>query len=109
MRRVARRADGRLPVVQPGAAVFDPGAINVPMAEVRRLAAEEGRDPSRLGMIPRVYPTAAGTAENNVEALVRSEQQAGVEHAFVELMNVARDIDHSLEIVHRVLDLARGT
>ncbi|MFE2038818.1 hypothetical protein ACFXBB_37485 [Streptomyces scopuliridis] len=42
------------------------------MAEVRRLAAEEGRDPSRLGMIPRVYPTAAGTVESIVEALVRS-------------------------------------
>ncbi|MGW2512873.1 hypothetical protein ACWC0A_26465 [Streptomyces scopuliridis] len=59
---------------RPSGRGFDPDAINVPMAEVRRLAAEEGGDPSRLGMIPRVYPTAAGTVENIVEALVRSER-----------------------------------
>jgi probable F420-dependent oxidoreductase len=105
MRRVARRADGWLPVVTPGTGEFDPAAITVPMNRIRQLAGAEGRDPGELGMILRVYPGEAATVENVVDTIVRAEHEAGVTHAFVELMNIAADIDHALEIVSRVLTM----
>jgi alkanesulfonate monooxygenase SsuD/methylene tetrahydromethanopterin reductase-like flavin-dependent oxidoreductase (luciferase family) len=59
MRRAARRADGWLPVARPGWREWGFGAeaINGPMDEVRWLSAAEGRAPSGLGVILRVYST----------------------------------------------------
>ncbi|WNI21426.1 MULTISPECIES: TIGR03619 family F420-dependent LLM class oxidoreductase [unclassified Streptomyces] len=107
MRRVARRADGWLPVVQPGSGPFTPDAVNVPMAEVRRLAAEAGRDPSGLGMVLRVYPTTEATLDEVVGAITGAGRETDVDHCFVELMNIAHDVDHALELVRTVLDRAR--
>jgi probable F420-dependent oxidoreductase len=103
MRRVARRADGWLPVVIPGAGPFVPAAITAPMTEIRRLAVEEGRDPSEFDMVLRVYPTATASVEDVVDFIARAEREAGVTHAFVDLMNIAEDIDQALEITGRVL------
>jgi probable F420-dependent oxidoreductase len=108
MRRAALRADGWLPVHRPGAQDFDASAINIPMAEVKRIAAEEGRDPSQLGMILRVYPTADGSVEDVAESIVRAEQETEVDHCFVDLMNTAKDVDQALDVVNRVLELVRG-
>ncbi|MDT0571797.1 LLM class flavin-dependent oxidoreductase [Streptomyces sp. DSM 3412] len=107
MRRVARRADGWLPVVQPGAGHFDPDAIDVPMAEVRRLAAEEGRDPAQLDMILRVHPLAEAGFEDMVEASTRAAAETDVTHCFVELMKVADDVDQALDLANRVLKATR--
>ncbi|WP_328582249.1 TIGR03619 family F420-dependent LLM class oxidoreductase [Streptomyces sp. NBC_00370] len=111
MRRAARRADGWLPVVRPGSAAgwaFDAAQINVPADEVRRLAAEEGRDPAGLGLILRVYPTEEATVEQVAEAIAGAERETAVDHAFVDLMEIATDIDQALDIVGRVLELSRG-
>jgi probable F420-dependent oxidoreductase len=107
MRRVARRADGWLPIVTPG--VVDPvAAIATPMAHIRAMAEEAGRDPGQLGLILKVYPAATASLEAIADTIVRSEQKAGVDHAFVDLMYMARSIDHGLEIMSGVLELARG-
>jgi len=109
MRRVARRADGWLPVVLPGAMDIDPVAnIAKPMAHIRELAQEAARDPGELGMILRVYPTAAATLEDIADAIVQAERKAAVDHAFVDLMYLAKNYDHALEIMNRLLELARG-
>ncbi|HEV7650431.1 MAG TPA: LLM class flavin-dependent oxidoreductase [Actinophytocola sp.] len=63
-RRIARRADGWLPVYRPGTSPFDPEkTITAPLARLRHLAEEEGRDPKNLGTVLRVYPVADGTVE----------------------------------------------
>ncbi|AWS48975.1 TIGR03619 family F420-dependent LLM class oxidoreductase [Streptosporangium sp. 'caverna'] len=111
MRRAARRADGWLPVVRPGSAAweFSPAAVNDPVDRLRNMATEQGRDPSQLDLILRVYPTAEGTVDQVVDAITGAEQHTPVEHAFVDLMEIAEDVDHALEIVNQVLERSRNT
>jgi alkanesulfonate monooxygenase SsuD/methylene tetrahydromethanopterin reductase-like flavin-dependent oxidoreductase (luciferase family) len=89
--------------VVPGRQACDPAAITAPMRQVEAFAAEHGRDPGELDMILRVYPQGAATVDDTVEFLVRAEREAGATHAFVELMNLAEDVDRALEIVDRVI------
>ena len=108
MRRVAGRADGWMPGIAPGLWPVDPAvAIAGPMAQIRALAEEQGRDPGELGMILRVYPAAAASLEEIVSAIVRAREEAGVDHAFVDLMYQATSVDHALELTGRILDLVR--
>jgi probable F420-dependent oxidoreductase len=109
LRRAARRADGWLPVVRPGSGEreFSAAAINGPVDEVRRLAAEEGRDPAQLDMILRVYPTAQGSVEQIVEAIVGADRETSVDHVFVDLMEITENIDQALDVVGRVLEQSR--
>ena len=111
MRRAARRADGWLPVVRPGSGTweFSAAAINGPVSQLRIMAAEQGRDPSRLGLILRVYPTAEGTVDQVVDVITGAGQCTAVEHAFVDLMEVAKDVDHALEIIKQILERSRST
>ncbi|MER6141657.1 TIGR03619 family F420-dependent LLM class oxidoreductase [Streptomyces sparsogenes] len=106
LNRVARRADGWLPIaVPPGP--FDPEAAVVrPMRRIRETAEREGRDPAALDVILRVNPTSAATAEDIVTVLARAEAEAGVRHAFVDLTYAAKDVDQALEEAGRVLDRA---
>jgi probable F420-dependent oxidoreductase len=103
MQRAARRADGWLPVLVPGRMAFDAAAVTVPMTAIRAMAAEAGRDPADLGMILRVYPQGDAGVADVLEFLDRAGREAGVDHAFVELMNIADDVDQGLEIVSQVL------
>ena len=104
MRRTARRAEGWLPVVRPGLSgrEFSAVAVSGPVSEVRRLAAKEGRNPSRLDVILRVYPTKEATVEQVVEAIVGTERDTEVEHVFVDLMEVATGVDEALEVAYRI-------
>jgi probable F420-dependent oxidoreductase len=111
MRRAARRADGWLPVVRPGSSgtwEFSAASINGPVDVLRKMAEEHGRDPSQLGLILRVYPTAEGTVGQVIDAIAGAEHQTPVEHAFVDLMEIARDVDHALEIVSQILERTRN-
>ncbi|WP_297543308.1 TIGR03619 family F420-dependent LLM class oxidoreductase [Amycolatopsis sp.] len=103
MRRTARRADGWLPVVVPGLMEFDADAITAPMNQIGKLAAEHGRDPGNLDMILRVYPQGNGTADDVVEFLTRAAREAGITHAFVDMMNIATEVDQALDIVDRLV------
>jgi probable F420-dependent oxidoreductase len=107
-RRIARRADGWLPVHRPGTSPFDPETtITAPLARLRRLAEEEGRDPKNLGTVLRVYPVADGTVEECADTLRRAEHDTETGHAFVDLQCIADNIDHALDLAHRILDGAR--
>jgi probable F420-dependent oxidoreductase len=107
-RRIARRADGWLPVHRPGTGPFDPEkTVTNPLAHLRRLAEEEGRDPASLGTVLRVYPVAGATVEDCVDPLRRAEQETETGHAFVDLQSVAENVDHALSLAHRIVDGAR--
>ena len=108
VRRVARRADGWLPVYRPGTREFDPEAtIAAPLARIRKLAAAQGRDPASIGTVLRVYPVAGVSARECATALVRAEREAGTDHAFVDLQCLAESVDHALELAGRILEHAR--
>jgi probable F420-dependent oxidoreductase len=108
LRRVARRAAGWLPVHRPGAGEFDPAAsITTPLNHIRQLAEAEGRDPATIGSVLRVYPVEGVSADECADVLVRAEQEAGTEHAFVDLQCLAESVDHALELSERILTRAR--
>lgn len=106
--RVARRADGWLPVHVPGRGPFDPAAINAVLGRIRELAANEGRASESLGAVLRVYPTAESPLEDVVDTIVRAQRDTDIQHCFVELMNVAETVDQALEMAHAVLQRVRG-
>src|SRR5690606_38337092 len=108
LRRVARRADGWLPVHVPGASGFDPAALNGTMAEIRRHAAEAGRDPAELGAVLRINLVSPENLDETVETIKRAQAETEIDHVFVELMNLAKDVDQALEFAEQVLRLARG-
>lgn len=103
--RVARRADGWLPVATPGARPVDPASITQPMAHLRNLAAQAGRDPAALRMILRLNPTRRATVQDVAGAIDLLGEKASVEHCFVDLMNLAATVDDALETAARVLEL----
>ncbi|MGY0058196.1 TIGR03619 family F420-dependent LLM class oxidoreductase [Streptomyces sp. LZ34] len=103
-RRVARRAAGWLPIaVPPGP--FDPEAAVVrPMEHIREAAEREGRDPAALDAILRVNPTSEATVRDIATVLARAEEEAGVRHAFVDLIYLAKDVDQALDLAQQVLE-----
>jgi probable F420-dependent oxidoreductase len=106
LRRVARRADGWLPIAVPPAP-FDPEAAVVgPMASIREAAEREGRDPAALDAILRVNPSSEASVADITTVLARAEGEAGVGHAFVDLIYVAKDVDQALDLAQRILDRA---
>ncbi|MDT0549751.1 MULTISPECIES: TIGR03619 family F420-dependent LLM class oxidoreductase [Streptomyces] len=108
LRRVARRADGWLPIAVPPAP-FDPEADVVrPMELIRETAGREGRDPAALDAILRVNPYAEASVEDIATVLARAEAEAGVGHAFVDLIYLAKDVDQALDLAQRILDRANG-
>ena len=105
---IARRADGWLPVHRPGTGPFDPAeTITGPLADLRQLTEREGRDPASLGTVLRVYPVAGATVEDCVDTLRRAEQETETDHAFVDLQSIAENVDHALDLAHRILNGAR--
>ncbi|AGP54829.1 TIGR03619 family F420-dependent LLM class oxidoreductase [Streptomyces rapamycinicus] len=112
MRRVARRADGWLPivVVPAGSGAPDPiAALAERLPGVREAVEREGRDPAAFDTILRVNPSADASVEDIATALVRAEREAGVQHAFVDLIYLGKDADQALDLVQRVLERARAS
>jgi probable F420-dependent oxidoreductase len=110
LRRVARRADGWLPVTAPGAGEFDPAAaITGPLARIGGLAQEYGRDPAAIGAILRVYPVGTASLDDIVTTIVRTGRETDVDHVLVDLMNIAKDTDHALDLASRILESARAS
>jgi probable F420-dependent oxidoreductase len=109
MRRVARRGDGWLPaVLLPGMTDLD-AAVNQPLAVIRGMAEEAGRDPATLDMILRIYPTerADSVVDEVADMIKRVEDQTEVRHVLVDLMYQADSVDGLLERVSGVLSRAR--
>lgn len=107
LRRIARRADGWLPVAVPGAVVFDPASVNEPLARIRALAEGYGRDPGAVDVVLRINPTATASLDDIVATVVRAGDETDVDHVFVELMYIAEEVDQALELAGRILDAAR--
>ncbi|MEV1292589.1 TIGR03619 family F420-dependent LLM class oxidoreductase [Pseudonocardia sp. NPDC049635] len=84
-RRIARRADGFLPVVTPGVRDLD-AAVARPWAELRAAAAEAGRDPAAIGAVLRVNLPPGSTVADAASTLCRVRDETEVPHAFVDLM-----------------------
>jgi probable F420-dependent oxidoreductase len=109
MRRVARRADGWLPaLVLPQFTDVD-AAVNQPLAAIRAMAVEEGRDPGTLDMILRIYPTVRtdSVVDDVVEVVKRVEAETEVRHVLVDLMYQADDVDGLLKLAAGILSAAR--
>ncbi|MFH9119694.1 TIGR03619 family F420-dependent LLM class oxidoreductase [Streptomyces globisporus] len=107
LNRVARRADGWLPVTVPGAGAFDASAVNGPLARIRDLAEEYGRDPGTIDTVLRVNPTATASLDDIVTTIARTGKETDIGHVFVDLMYIAGDVDHALELAEKVLSAAR--
>ncbi|MFF8880804.1 TIGR03619 family F420-dependent LLM class oxidoreductase [Streptomyces flaveolus] len=107
MERIARRANGWMPVVQPGAQEFDARLINGPMAEIRNIAQQNDREPAELDVILRIYPTADGTLANVLECIEKVRDETDVSHVLVDFMNIAADVDHTLSLAESVLTANR--
>jgi probable F420-dependent oxidoreductase len=109
-RRAARRGDGILPVAvtYPGFK-FDPvSSLNAPLEQVRRLAADAGRDPASIDAILRINPTAESTVEEVVDVILRTRDETDVDHVFVDFVYPAdQGVDQALEMLQRTLELAR--
>ncbi|ATL85688.1 TIGR03619 family F420-dependent LLM class oxidoreductase [Streptomyces samsunensis] len=112
MRRAARRADGWLPVAIVPAAPGDPdpiAALAGQLAGVREAVEREGRDPAAFDAILRINPNADASVDDIATALVRAEREAGVQHAFVDLIYLGKNTDQALDLVQRVLERARAS
>ncbi|WP_007023196.1 TIGR03619 family F420-dependent LLM class oxidoreductase [Saccharomonospora iraqiensis] len=107
MRRVAQRADGWLPAHVPEWGPFDPAEVTEPMTRIRELAREAGRDPAELDTVLRVYPWGTESMDGVLDAVASAGPDTGIDHVFVELMNLAGTVEQALEIVDRVLRAAR--
>ncbi|QRP45146.1 TIGR03619 family F420-dependent LLM class oxidoreductase [Amycolatopsis sp. FDAARGOS 1241] len=105
MRRVARRAAGWLPAVVPPHMTDLDSAVTKPLATIRELAAEAGRDPSELDAILRIYPTerSSEVVAQVADTIKRVEQETEVRHVLVDLMYQADDVDDLLGLVEGVL------
>ncbi|MER7007519.1 TIGR03619 family F420-dependent LLM class oxidoreductase [Dactylosporangium sp. NPDC000555] len=103
LRRAARRADGWLPTGLP------PAAVGGTLTRLRQMTADAGRDPSAMGCTFQVG--VASTAEvppqrrkpytGSVDQIVGDIAQlaeAGVDHVFVTVPNVARDMDEYVDV-----------
>ncbi|MFD8379631.1 TIGR03619 family F420-dependent LLM class oxidoreductase [Streptomyces sp. NPDC059679] len=104
LRRVARRADGWLPIVVPPAPFDAQAAVIGPMTTIREAAEREGRDPAALDAILRVNPSSEATVRDITTVLARAEAEAGVDHAFVDLIYLAKDVDQALDLAQRILE-----
>ncbi|TDV41008.1 TIGR03619 family F420-dependent LLM class oxidoreductase [Actinophytocola oryzae] len=109
MRRVARRADGWLPAVALPQFTDLDAAVNQPLAAIRAMATEAGRDPAALDMILRIYPTVrTDTVVDDVAAMIaRVEAETEVRHVLVDLMYQADDVDTLLKLIEATLAKAR--
>ncbi|MFB6725325.1 TIGR03619 family F420-dependent LLM class oxidoreductase [Kribbella sp. NPDC056345] len=105
--RVARRADGWLPVMVP------PAQIGTTLTELRKQAEEYGRDPESVraiavvalgGEFVRVAPAERAPYQGSVEQIMgdlAELAEVGVDEAVLTLPTVARDIEEYSDLLKR--------
>ncbi|MEJ8277344.1 TIGR03619 family F420-dependent LLM class oxidoreductase [Pseudonocardia spirodelae] len=101
-RRIAERADGFLPVATTDTTDLD-AAVPRPWAQLRAAAVAAGRAPDAVGAVLRVNPRPGQSAADAAAVLRRAAADTDVEHAFVDLMHLARDTGGALAAVEEVL------
>jgi probable F420-dependent oxidoreductase len=104
IRRIATRADGFMPgVVLPFATDLD-SLVNQPLARIREVAKEHGRDASGMDVILRIYPMQADDVTDKVIDMIRrTAEETDVDHVLVDLMYQVSDVDGALKRVEAVL------
>jgi hypothetical protein len=91
----------------PGEVDLD-AAVNQPLAQIRSLAAEGGRDKGELDVILRIG-LATHTEPAAITGLIeRIEKETSVRHVIVELMSQTGDVDSALEDVRTILSGVRS-
>lgn len=102
--RVARRADGWLPVaVVPGH--FDTAETTRTLAGIRDEAERCGRDPGSVGAILRINQTPAATV-NDIADAIKTSEYIGIDHAFVDL-RFPTTSEEALDLTERVMHNSR--
>lgn len=103
--RVARRADGWLPVaVVPGH--FDAAETSRTLAGLRDEAERAGRARDSVDAILRINPTPAATVDDIADA-IRASEDIGIDHTFVDIRFQA-DITDALRRAERTIAKARA-
>ncbi|MCO8302852.1 MULTISPECIES: TIGR03619 family F420-dependent LLM class oxidoreductase [Streptomyces] len=112
VRRMARRADGWLPVAVIPAKSGSPdpvAALTEQLGGVRAAVEREGRDPAAFDAILRINPGVGASVDDIATTLVRAGREAGIQHAFVDLVYLAENPGQALDLVQRVLERARAS
>jgi probable F420-dependent oxidoreductase len=108
MRRIALRADGWIPVVVlPGEVDLD-AAVNQPLARIRSLAAEVGRDKGELDVILRIVPVMRTEPAEIIGFIERVEKETTVRHVMVDLLSQTGDVASALEDIRTILSGVRS-
>ncbi|MFG2357476.1 TIGR03619 family F420-dependent LLM class oxidoreductase [Streptomyces sp. NPDC048521] len=108
LRRVARRADGWLPLcVVPSYVDID--GLAAQRALLDRLATEAGRDPEKIDTVLRVNIDAGTPTTDVADTIKRIHERTGIDHFMVDSMYDVATVDGSLAHARDVLELvAKG-
>jgi probable F420-dependent oxidoreductase len=102
LRRIGRRADGWLPAGRlPGA--IEPEYFLGQRHIIQRAAAEAGRDGDEIRTVLRLNAPAGTKVSEIVAALDRVSGRTGIDDFFVDLANVAANVDEMLDIAAHIL------
>jgi probable F420-dependent oxidoreductase len=104
LRRVARRADGWLPVWSIPEA-FPADVLTTTLAKLRADAEEAGRDPRALGVALRVNAAPDTKPEAIAESLAKIVPLLDPDHTFVDISYLTSSIDEHIDLTGRLLDL----
>jgi probable F420-dependent oxidoreductase len=103
LRRIGRRADGWLPAGEiPD--FMSPGMFLAQWAVIRRAAEQAGRGDLELPTVLRVNAPAGTPVRQITEALATVAAETGITDMFVDLMYLAQDVDHALDLAARLLE-----
>jgi probable F420-dependent oxidoreductase len=104
LRRVARRADGWLPLyVVPS--YMDADGLVAQRALLDQWAVEAGRKPEDIDTVLRVNIDAGTNARTTADAILAAHEKTGIDHFMVDTMYEVKSVDESLSYAHELLSL----
>jgi probable F420-dependent oxidoreductase len=107
LRRIGRRADGWLPAGVISAR-FTPDMVNQQRAVIQEAALAAGRGTEDLPAVLRVNVRAGTSIEQVVDGVETLAAGTGINAMFIDLMYLATDVDHALELAARLLHATRS-
>lgn len=102
--RVAKRADGWLPVWSVPE-VFPAEVLTTTLAKIRADAEKAGRDPRSLGVALRVNVAPGTKPELIAESVAKIVSALDPDHAFVDLTYLTSSVDEHLDLTGHLLEL----
>ncbi|MCR6483179.1 TIGR03619 family F420-dependent LLM class oxidoreductase [Amycolatopsis sp. OK19-0408] len=108
LQRIARRADGWLPVWSVPEQ-FPADVLTTTLGQLRAGAEKAGRDPQALGVALRVNAAPGTKAEQIAESVTKIVGILEPDHTFVDLTYLTTSVDEHLDLTGRLLELtAKG-